>query len=452
MRVVELIRKKRNGGGLSREETGFLLRGYIRGEIPDYQMAAWLMASYFKGMDEEEMVGLTMGIMESGNIIDLSAVPGLTVDKHSTGGVGDKVSLLLAPMLAACGLYVPMLSGRGLGHTGGTLDKLEAIPGFRTDFSESEFVDIVSRTGLAIVGQSEGMAPADRKLYSLRDVTATVESIPLIVGSILGKKLAAGPDHLVFDVKTGNGAFMSSFDQAEELASSLVRVATGAGRKAVALITSMDEPLGRASGNAPEVAESIESLHGSSSGCEDLMEVTYALGVELLLLAEEAGSREEARKMLEESVNSGKALDCLRMMVEAQRGDPNVADKPGILPGWKYRTGIKAEKSGSVRSINTLEVGQAIAAAGAGRNRVTDQVDSSCGLLLECKTGSRIEKGGLLGTIGGTDEEKVLLAAERIRGAVEICAGEVEPAGTRILARVTTDGTEHLTDPSGETG
>ena len=440
MRVVELIRKKRNGESLTRTETEFILDGYIRGEIPDYQVAAWLMAVYFKGMSEEEMVGLTLAIMESGVTLDLSGLPGPSVDKHSSGGVGDKVSLPLAPMLAACGLYVPMLSGRGLGHTGGTLDKLESIPGFRTVMPEKEVVELVSAHGLAIVGQSEALAPADRKLYALRDVTATVESIPLIVGSILGKKLAAGPEFLVFDVKTGSGAFMSTFPQAEDLATKLVRVANGAGRKAAALVTGMDEPLGIASGNAPEVAESIAALRGE--GPDDLLEVTMALGIELLLLAGAAASEEGARDRLAGTIDSGRALEKFAEMVEAQGGDPRVIDHPGLLPRWRHEAVIEAPRAGYVERIATLEVGQAIVSAGAGRNRVTDPVDYSCGLKLECKTGDRVAGGEVIGTIGGASAARVDAAAARIKAAITVADQPVEAGGGRILAKVTGGGTE----------
>lgn len=439
MRIVELIRKKRDGESLSRSETEFLLDGYIGGEIPDYQVAAWLMAVYFNGMSEDEMVGLTLATMESGVRLDLDDLPGPTVDKHSSGGVGDKVSLPLAPMLAACGLYVPMLSGRGLGHTGGTLDKLESIPGFRTVMTEEEVVELVSAHGLAIVGQSEALAPADRKLYALRDVTGTVESIPLIVGSILGKKLAAGPEHLVFDVKTGGGAFMSTFPMAEDLASKLVRVANGAGRKASALITGMDEPLGIASGNAPEVAESISALRGEGPG--DLMEVTYALGVELLLMAGTAGSEEEARERLVRTIDSGGALEKFGEMIEAQGGDRRVIEDPDLLPGWRHESVIEAPRAGYVERIATLEVGQAIVSAGAGRNRVADPVDYSCGLILECKTGDRVAEGEAVGVIGGASANKVEAAAARIRGAITVTDKPTPGGGSRIQAKVTENGT-----------
>jgi len=354
MRVVELIKKKRDGGELSRDEITFLIRGYTRSEIPDYQMAAFLMAVFYQGMSLAETVALTQEMIHSGQVVDLSEIPGKKVDKHSTGGVGDKTSLVLAPLVAAAGVPVPMISGRGLAHSGGTLDKLESIPGFRVNLSLDEYRQVLKKVGLVLIGQTEKIALADKKLYALRDVTATVESIPLIAASIMSKKLAEGIDGLVLDVKTGGGAFMKTFDEARRLAETLVTIGQHTGKQVTALITDMDQPLGRAVGNSLEVIESIETLKGH--GPPDLTELSVELAAHMVVLGERAGTVEEARGMVTEQINNGRGLERFRAVIEAQGGDPEVAVQH-VAPLDHGRRGIRHGHAAALHAHRRMKPG-----------------------------------------------------------------------------------------------
>src|SRR3954469_8971479 len=365
MRTVDLIQRKRGGEELSPEEIEFLVNGYTNGEIPDYQMSSFLMAVYFKGMTDREVSRLTECMLHSGDTVDLSGVPGVKVDKHSTGGVGDKTSFIVAPLAAAAGVVVPMMSGRALGHTGGTLDKLESIPGLRTNLTIEEFRNQLSEIGLAFIGQTEQLAPADGKLYALRDVTATVESIPLIASSIMSKKLAEGIDALVLDVKVGSGAFMKSLEDARALAKTMISIGTQMGRKVTALITDMDQPLGRAVGNALEVIEAVEMLRGRAPA--DYTEITLALTAEMLVLGGEAKDEAEARAKLHEAIKSGAAVEQFKQIVSAQGGDPEAVDDYARLPAASSTVDVPSPASGYVTRIDCEAVGLAAVALGAGR-------------------------------------------------------------------------------------
>jgi pyrimidine-nucleoside phosphorylase len=395
--TVELIAAKRDGGALEAEELGRLVSGLMSGEVADYQMSAFLMAALLRGLDDREAVALTEAMLHSGRVLDLSGVRGVKVDKHSTGGVGDKVSICLAPLVAACGVPVPMVSGRGLGHTGGTLDKLEAIPGFRVDLDTEEFARIVGTVGTCMIGQTKDIAPADKRIYALRDVTATVECIPLIVASILSKKLAEGIDALVLDVKVGSGAFMKDVERARALAQALVRVGTGAGKRVVALLTDMEAPLGVAVGNAIETREAIEVLHGR--GPADLIECTMALGAEMLVLGGVATDVGEARAKLGDAVKSGAGARTMEKMIEAQRGDPRVVAEPTRLEIAKEKVPIVAERDGFVTRADALAIGRAAVAMGAGRARAEDRVDHAVGMDVHAKPGDAVKKGQPLATL-----------------------------------------------------
>jgi pyrimidine-nucleoside phosphorylase len=397
MIFTEIIRKKRDGFPLTREEIGFTIEGYMNGKILDYQMSAFLMAVVLKGMDSNETLFLTEAMLSSGQTFDLSKIPGKKIDKHSTGGVGDKVSLILAPIIASCGVVVPMVSGRGLGHTGGTLDKLESIPGFKTDLEYDEFYSILERIGVAMMGQTEKIAPADKKMYSLRDVTGTVESIPLITASILSKKLASGIDGLVLDVKCGKGAFMKTKEEAERLVSSMNSVMRGFGKECTSIITNMDQPLGMYVGNSLEVMEVIECLKGN--GPSDLMEVVFALGIEMLIMGKEARNKEDAVSFLENAIKSGKALDKFRKMVELQGGNPLVVDNYTILPVSKDTREIKAKHTGWISEIDAYEVGIVNLLLGGGRRRKEDEINPGVGIVFEKKVGDRVEKNEPIATI-----------------------------------------------------
>jgi pyrimidine-nucleoside phosphorylase len=392
--LVELIAHKRNGGRLSDAQIARIIRSFTEGELADYQMSALLMAIFFRGMDDEETVALTRAMLHSGDVLDLGGVPGIKVDKHSTGGVGDKVSICLAPLVAACGVPVPMVSGRGLGHTGGTLDKLEAIPGFSVDLDVDTFRKIVAEVGTCMIGQTARIAPADKRIYALRDVTATVESIPLIVASILSKKLAEGIDALVLDVKVGRGAFMKTEADARALAEALVRVGTAAGKKVVALLTDMGAPLGRTVGNAIETREAIEVLHGK--GPADLVECTMALGAEMLTLGGAAKTHEEARALLHKAIAGGKAAEVMEKMIAAQHGDPRVVGDLSRLPEAEVMVEVQAERDGFVTGIDPLEIGLSAVAMGAGRTRADQAVDPAVGIELEVERGSRVNRGDAL--------------------------------------------------------
>ncbi len=397
MRAQELIRRKRDGGALTAAELTALIGGYTAGQIPDYQLASFCMAVYFRGMSAEESLALTEAMLHSGEVLDLSGIPGAKIDKHSTGGVGDKVSLPLAALAAACGVKVPMISGRGLGHTGGTLDKLEAIPGFRVDLPVERFVELVRDVGAGLIGQTARLAPADKKLYALRDVTATVESIPLIAASIMSKKLAEGIDGLVLDVKVGRGAFMKTLPEARALALALIAIGRGAGKRVTALLTAMDQPLGLAIGNALEVVESIELLRGG--GPADLRELTVALTAEMVLLARLAPDLPAARQTVEAALADGRGLAKWREIIGAQGGDPRVVDDTGRLPRAATLRELATPRAGVVEAIDGEALGLAAMALGAGRARLEDRIDPAVGLLLRKKVGDPVERGEPLLTV-----------------------------------------------------
>ena len=409
MRMYDVIKKKRDGGVLSSEEIRAFVEGYTNGSIPDYQAAALCMAIYFRGMNDEETTELTLAVRDSGERLDTSGIKGLRVDKHSTGGVGDKTSLVVAPIVASLGLTVAKMSGRGLGHTGGTIDKLEAIPGFCTDLAVSEFERIVNETGIAIVGQSATLAPADKKLYALRDVTATVDSMPLIASSIMGKKLAADDDCIVLDVKTGSGSFMKSVEDSRTLAKLMVAIGKRAGKRISALITDMDRPLGYAVGNSLEVVEAIETLQGK--GPEDLLELSLALTAQILFLADK-GTLEECRAMAQDAITSGKALDTFAQMVKAQGGNAEFIYHPENFAKAPYVREVKVDKDGYIASVDTEKYGLASLLLGAGRNTKEDEIDLSAGYILKKKTGDAVKAGDTLAVLYASREE-LFDAAER---------------------------------------
>ena len=417
MNVVELIRKKREGGSLTEEEFRFLITEYVKGNVPDYQMSAFLMACYFRGMSSDETLTFTKLMLHSGEVIDLSEIPGVKVDKHSTGGVGDKVSLILAPMVAACGVPVPMISGRGLGHTGGTLDKLESIPGFRTDLSISEYKRVIREIGFVMIGQTKEIAPADKKMYALRDVTATVECIPLIAGSIMSKKLAEGIDALVLDVKTGRGAFMQTHEQALELAKTLVGIGNGFGKETIGFITNMDQPLGIAIGNWLEVVESVECLRGTvgrNDGSCDLMEVTYMLSGTMVYLGQKAKSIEEGIKKCRKAVEDGSAYHKLLDLVRVQGGSVDAIENLESYPLPKFAMEVKSSEQGFIRAIDSFELGLTSISLGAGREKIDDIIDMKAGIVLKKKVGDAVDVGDSL-AVFYTDREHVLASArERI--------------------------------------
>ncbi len=413
-----VIARKRDGHALSRDEIAAFVRGATDGSWADYQLSALLMALFLRGMSDEETAWYTEAMMNSGVVADLSNVRLPKADKHSTGGVGDKVSLHLAPMVAACGVAVPMISGRGLGHTGGTLDKLEAIPGFRVDLSMSAYRAQLERIGLCLIGQTAELAPSDKKLYALRDVTGTVESIPLICGSILAKKLAEGIDVLVLDVKFGRGAFMKQKGDARRLAEALVKVATVMGKPTRAVMTAMDQPLGRTVGNALEVRESIECLRGH--GPADTMEVTYALGEQMLVLAKAARSTGEARARLEAAVASGAALEKFRAMVSAQGGDAAVIDRPQRLPAARLEECLVAAKAGHVQDVDAMGVALAALRLGAGRAKAEDKVDPAVGISQLVKIGETVERGGPLCVVHANDERAAAEAKAMLAQAIVV--------------------------------
>ncbi len=425
-----IIEKKRDGRELTAEEIVFFIQGYTRGDIPDYQMAALAMAIYFRGMTPDETVVLTEAMMRSGIVLDTSGIPKPKADKHSTGGIGDKISLPLAPMLACAGVAVPMLSGRGLGITGGTLDKLEAIPGYRTRLSENEFLDIVCRCGCSIAGPTERLAPADRKLYALRDVTGTVPSIPLITASILSKKLAEGVEHLVFDVKFGAGAFMRTRADARHLADSLVRVGRAMGRNVRALLTDMNQPLGRTVGNALEVAESAEILHGR--GSPETVELTLALGAELLTMAGVAADADAARRVLVRGIETGAAAEKFAEMIRLHGGDGEVVSDYNRLPAAAIRKPLVAPGAGYIVGVDAERVGRACTWLGAGRRRVEDTVDPAVGISDLVKVGERVEKGDLLATVHANDPARLEEALKLLREAFTL--GEAAPAPGPLVA------------------
>lgn len=432
MRMYDLIEKKRNGGELSEAEIRWLISGYVAGDIPDYQMSAMLMAIYFRGMNDRETWIMTDAVAHSGDMVDLSPIEGVKVDKHSTGGVGDKTTLVIAPIVAACGVKVAKMSGRGLGHTGGTVDKMESIPGLRTDLDREEFFAVVNRTGIAVIGQSGNLTPADKKLYALRDVTATVDSIPLIAVSIMGKKLAAGNDAILLDVTTGSGAFMKKKEDAVELALKMTAIGEAAGKRIAALITDMDTPLGFAIGNAMEVAESIEVLKGG--GPADLKEVCLALASNMLYLAQQ-GTLEECRAKAQEAIDSGRALERLAAMVEAQGGDPQYVYDTGMFVQAPYCCEVRAQADGYIVHMNAESIGIASSMLGAGRETVDSVIDPAAGILLVKKTGDAVKAGEVIAKLYASKEELFGAAEKRYQEAVTI-ADTCPKEGPLVLARV----------------
>ncbi len=431
MRAVDLIRKKRDAGEHSREDIEFLVGGYTRGDIPDYQMAAWLMAVWLRGMTRAELAALTEAMLHSGEVMDLSDLPGKKVDKHSTGGVGDKTSLILAPIVAAGGLTVPMISGRGLGHTGGTLDKLESIPGFNTQLSLGEFRRALRECGMGLIGQTAEIAPADKKIYALRDVTSTVESPNLICASIMSKKLAEGIDALVLDVKTGSGAFMKKEEDSAHLAELMVETGQRVGKKVVALITDMDQPLGRMAGHSLEVIESLEVLDGGGPG--DLRELSVELSAWMFYLGERTKSVEEGRKLAEVMIASGKAKAKFREAVKLQGGDVRVVDDPSQFRRANNVFDVKSPASGYVTSMQCEHLGIALAMLGGGREKKEDAIDHSVGLVFHKKTGERVEKGEPFATIHYNDARRFEEAKKMVEESYRV--GAEAPKEKKPLVR-----------------
>ncbi|MBD8031935.1 MULTISPECIES: pyrimidine-nucleoside phosphorylase [Solibacillus] len=423
MRMVDIIEKKRNGEELTTEEIRFFVEGYTDGTIPDYQASALCMAIYFKDMTDRERADLTMAMVESGDQINLSSIEGVKVDKHSTGGVGDTTTLPLAAMVAAVGVPVAKMSGRGLGHTGGTIDKLEAIEGFHVELSSEEFSNQVNEIGMAVIGQSGNLTPADKKLYALRDVTGTVSSIPLIAGSIMSKKIAAGADAIVLDVKTGDGAFMKTVEDSVKLAEAMVKIGNSVGRKTMAIISDMSQPLGYAIGNALEVQEAIDTLKGQ--GPADLNELCYTLGSQMVVLGGKAETIEEARKMLEEVVANGAALEVLKKFIAAQGGDASVVDDPSRLPQAKYQIDVPAKQAGYISKIEADDIGTAAMLLGAGRATKESEIDLAVGLVLHKKVGDQVAQGESLMTIHA-NSENIEHVMEKIYAHVFISAEKVE--------------------------
>ncbi|WP_026906608.1 pyrimidine-nucleoside phosphorylase [Paucisalibacillus globulus] len=423
MRMYDIIEKKRDGKELTEEEIYFFINGYTNGDIPDYQVSALMMAIYFQDMTEIERATLTKAMVESGDQIDLTAISGIKVDKHSTGGVGDTTTLVLAPLVASVGAPVAKMSGRGLGHTGGTIDKLESVPGFHTEITNEEFIDLVNKNKVSVIGQTGNLTPADKKLYSLRDVTATVNSIPLIASSIMSKKIASGADAIVLDVKTGAGAFMKEIDDAKELAHAMVSIGKQVGRNTMAVISDMSQPLGFAIGNALEIKEAIDTLQGK--GPEDLTELCLVLGSQMVVLAEKASSIEEARKMLEENLSNGKALAHFKTFLASQGGDASVIDNPDHLPKAKYQVEVKAKKSGAIKTIIADQIGTAAMMLGAGRATKESVIDLAAGLVLHKKVGDSVSEGESLLTLHSNTEE-VSSVIEIIEKSILISDGEVE--------------------------
>ena len=434
MRMVDIIEKKRNGEELTTEEIRFFVQGYTEGSIPDYQVSSLMMAIYFKDMNDRERADLTMAMVESGDQIDLSGIEGIKVDKHSTGGVGDTTTLSLAAMVAACGVPVAKMSGRGLGHTGGTIDKLEAIEGFHVELTTEQFMKQVNDIGTAVIGQSGNLTPADKKLYALRDVTGTVASIPLIASSIMSKKIAAGADAIVLDVKTGEGAFMKTVEDAESLAHAMVQIGNNVGRNTMAIISDMSQPLGFAIGNALEVKEAIDTLKGQ--GPEDLMELCYTLGSQMLVLGGKAGTIEEARKQLQEVIANGQALEVFKKFIVAQGGDASVVENPELLPQAKYQIELPALANGYVAKIEADDVGVAAMLLGAGRATKESTIDLSVGLVLRKKVGDQVKEGESLVTIH-TNSEDITEVKEKLYQHIVISNEKVE--APTLIKRVITN-------------
>ena len=439
MRMYDVIDRKKRGEELSEKEILFVIHGYVAGEIPDYQIAAWLMAVYYQGMSQKELLALTDCMAKSGDMVDLSAIHGIKVDKHSTGGVGDKTTLVVAPLVAACGGKVAKMSGRGLGFTGGTIDKLESIPGLQTAISQKEFFAIVNELGLSVIGQSAQIAPADKKLYALRDVTATVDSIPLIAASIMSKKLASGSDKIVLDVTVGSGAFMKSVEDAVELAQQMVSIGEGAGRPTLAIITNMDVPLGIAVGNEMEVVEAIETLQGH--GPEDFQNICIEFASYMLYLGEIA-SLEQCRSMVTDALNQGKAIEKLAQMVERQKGDSSYIYHPEKFVSARYQYEYKMKQSGYITHMDTELCGKTAALLGAGRETKDSQIDTKAGIRFYHKTGEYVEAGEVLATLYASDEKKLREGAATLEGVYRF--GSQEPETLReIIAYVSKEGVKY---------
>ena len=428
MRPQDVIRKKRDGQSLSRDEIDFFVSGVTSGRIADYQVSALLMAIYLNGMDQSEQQALTEAMLNSGNILDFSDIPKPKADKHSTGGVGDKTSVIIAPLVAACGVCVPMISGRGLGHTGGTLDKLESIPGYRVNLTAGEFKKVLEQVGYAMAGQTAELAPADKKMYALRDATSTVEAIPLIVASIISKKGAAGLDAMIIDVKVGNGAFMREEARATELAHALVSTGNSCGIKTRALLTDMNQPLGRAVGNSLEVEECVNLLRNSApAAAKPVLDLSLELSAHMLLLANVEKTLDAAHKRLRDVLESGEALECLRSNIEAQGGDPRVCDDPAaFLPLVSETIKVESPRSGFITRVDTTEIGHAIAAIGGGRVRIEDKIDPTVGFTSELKVGDKVQAGDAIGVVYCADSSAGKEAAQRIQAAYHV--GDGPPA------------------------
>ena len=424
MRAVDIIMKKRNGLELNEEEINYLINGFTNGEIENYQMSAFTMAVYFRGMTDKEATLFTKAMLNSGDILDLSKIKGVKVDKHSTGGVGDKTSLVVAPLVASLGIKFAKMSGRGLGHTGGTLDKLESIPGYNISLSEEEFINQVNDIGLAIIGQTSDLAPADKKLYSLRDVTATVESIPLIASSIMSKKLASGSDAIVLDVKVGSGAFMKNEEDATKLAELMVQIGKNCGKNMTAILTNMDEPLGYAVGNSLEVIEAINTLNGN--GPKDFTELCYVVASHLIVDAKKADNLEEAYKLCQKQIDNKEALNTFAKLVNAQGGDESYIYDPSKFTKAKYTYEVRINKEGYVNHINALEIGSAAMILGAGRAKITDSIDHSVGIVLHKKVGDRVNLNDSIATIY-SNKEDVSVALNTILGAYSFSNEKINP-------------------------
>lgn len=438
MRSVDLIQKKRDGGELTASELTFLIDGYSRGDIPDYQLSAWAMAVFFQGMTPRETAALTLAMANSGDQVDLGPISGIKVDKHSTGGVGDKTTLILAPLVASVGIPVAKMSGRGLGHTGGTIDKLESIEGFRTELSREKFMTQVNDIGLSVIGQSGNLAPADKKLYALRDVTATVESIPLIASSVMSKKIAAGANAIVLDVKTGSGAFMKTLEHSEQLAQAMVDIGTEVGRNTAAVISDMDQPLGFAIGNALEVQESIETLKGN--GPEDLTELCLTLGAHMVILGGKSDSVESAKQLLRDQIASGAALDKFKAFITAQGGDASIVDDPTKLPQAPFIVEVKASDSGFVNAIEAEQLGIAAMLLGAGRATYDASIDYAVGVTLRKKFGDPVNAGDTLALLHVRESnESTLAVAERVKQAYTIFS-EKPLSRPLLLSVITAEG------------
>lgn len=432
MNLYDIITKKKRSEALTKEEIDFIVSGYTKEEIADYQMSALLMAICINGMNEEETFNLTIAMRDSGDILDLSEIQGIKVDKHSTGGVGDKISLILSPMLASLGVKVAKMSGRGLGHTGGTIDKLESIKGFTTTLSYNEFLHNVNNIGMAIAGQSANLAPADKKIYALRDVTATVDSIPLIASSIMSKKLASGADAIVLDVKCGNGAFMKTAEEAKRLARAMVSIGKMAGKKMSAVITDMNEPLGTHIGNGLEVVEAIETLKGY--GNRDVLEVTYALGSEMLIFANKANTKEQARNMLENTITDGSAYERFVEFVKAQKGDISYITNPEKLVSASIIKELNAKADGYISELDTENIGRAVQILGGGRSKKDDVIDMSVGVVINKKTGSYVKSEDTILTLYGNDKGKVSEALKMLEKSVKITLQK--PCKTTLIKEV----------------